>query len=444
VTSEVVRIGCGSSFENDRLDWPGELADSGLVDFFGFDCLADRTLALQQIRKLADPTDGYDKRIPKVIDRFAKFLRGGGTIVGNFGGANVNAAGQAALKALRTAGLEGVKVGVVRGDDVLEQVRRLNVELPERGCRVQDLGSKIVSANAYLGAEPMLAALHAGARFVLGGRMADPSCWVAPICYELGWELDDWHRVGKATAVAHLLECATQATGGNFEDPPLLVTADPVRLGFPMAEVSDREIIITKLPGTGGEVTPNTLKGQIGYEIHDPASYLTPDVAADFSQVSFAQVGTDRVRVDGITGRKRPDMLKVLVGVDRGWKVDGGITHGGPGCVERAKRCIEVLQGRLASLADSIEEIRYDLIGMNSLFGANIVAGYPVEVRLRVSARVKSKDVAERIMYETMYLAFGPAGGGAAAPGFIVPAIGCTPALLPRSEVDVTWEVLAA
>lgn len=444
MTTEKIAIGCGSSFENDRLDWPGELADSGLVDFLGFDCLADRTLALQQVRKLANPNDGYDKRIPKVCDRFSEFLRGGGTIVGNFGGANVEAAKEACLGSLRDVGLQGVKVGAITGDDVLEQVKALNVELPERGCRISDLGDNLVSANAYIGAEPMMEALAAGAQFVFGGRVADPSSWVAPICYKLGWEPDDWHRVGKATAVAHLLECATQSTGGNFEDPPMLVTEDPVHLGFPMAEMSDDEIIITKLPGTGGEVTPRTLKGQIGYEIHDPASYLTPDVTADFSQVSFTQMGKDRVRVDGVTGRQRPDMLKVLVGVNRGWKIDAGITHGGPGCVERANRCIEVLKGRFEPFREAIEEIRFDLIGMNSLFGDRITAGYPVEVRLRVSARVKDRETAEAMSYETMYLAFGPAGAGAAAPGFIVPAIGCTPAFIPRSEVKLEWEVLAA
>jgi hypothetical protein len=442
--ADKIRIGCGSCFENDRLDWPGELADSGLVNFFGFDCLADRTLALQQVRRLADPRDGYDRRLPQVVDRFADYLKRRGVIVGNFGGANVEAAAKACVDALRATGLEGAKVGVIKGDDVLDRALALNVELPERGCRIGDLGNRIVSANAYIGAEAIVGALAEGAQFVLGGRIADPSCWVAPICHELGWRLDDWHRLGKATAVAHLLECGIQATGGNFEDPPHLMTADPVHLGFPMAEITDDEIIITKLPGTGGEVSPNTLKTQIGYEVHDPAGYLTPDVTADFSQISFTQVGKDRVRVDGATGSQRPETLKVLVGVDRGWKVDAGLTHGGPGCVERAKRCIEILKGRLEPLADAIEEIRFDLVGMNSLFGDRINAGYPAEVRLRVAARVNDRDVAERISYETIYLALGPTGGAAAAPGQIARAIGCTPALIPRGAVDVGWEVLTA
>jgi len=420
------------------------LADSGLVQFIGFDCLADRTLALQQTRRLANPKDGYDRRLPKIVARLENFIREGGVICGNFGGANVEAAGEACVTAMREVGLKGTKVAIVRGDDVIEQARALNLELPERGCRVQDLGDTLVSANAYTGADTMFDALQAGAQFVIGGRTADPSCWVAPICHVLGWELDDWHRLGKATAVAHLLECATQATGGNFEDPPMLVLDDPVHLGFPMAEVTDDEIIITKLPGTGGEVSPNTLKTQIGYEIHNPARYLTPDVTADFSQVSFHPVGKDRVRVDGITGTKRPDQLKVLVGIDRGWKVDGGITHGGAGCVERAQRCIEVFKGRVASLSDKIEEMRFDLIGMNSLFGDTITAGYPAEVRLRIAGRVVDKATADAFLYEIMYLAFGPAGGGAAAPGFVVPAIGCTPALIPRSEVTTEYEVLEA
>ncbi|WP_433598277.1 acyclic terpene utilization AtuA family protein [Nocardia sp. CA-135953] len=451
----MIRIGCGSAFERDRLDWPVRLANSGVVDHMAFDCLAERSMALNQLRKLEDPNAGYiqrletpavgfDVRLPKIVREFAPFVASGGTMVGNFGAANPEGAGAAVVDGLREADVTGVKVAVITGDDVMEQVLKQDVYLPEHGCKISEMSERIVSANAYIGAEPIVEALEQGATFILGGRLADPSPYVGPICFRNNWQLDDWEKVGLATLAGHLLECGPHVSGGNFTDPPFNLVPDMMEIGFPWAEVDGDRIVVSKTPGTGGLVSTKTVRLQIGYEISDPASYLTPDVTADFSQVAVRQVGPDRVEVVGASGRARPDTLKVLVGLDLGWKVTVEMSYGGPSCVERAQFAAELLEARArTALGSEILEWHSDLVGMTSLFGDAISRGYPAEVRMRVAARTASKAAAQTIFDEGDYIPIsGPAAGGGRGAMALVRAIGVTPALLDRSDVPLHVEVL--
>jgi len=438
-----IAIGCGSAYANDRLEPAVAMAESGRVTYMGFDCLAERTLALAHVRRLQDPSAGQDRRVGRVVKLLTRYLEGGKHVIGNFGAANPDAAAREVIDALRENDLAGVRVGVIHGDDVRDQVLRYDLALPELATTAGAVADKIVSANAYIGAEPIVAVLERDAQFVLGGRLADPSLFVGPICHELGWALDDWHRVGIATVVGHLLECGVHSTGGNFEDPPYRVVPDPHNLGFPLAEMTEDGVIITKLEGTGGAVNLQTTKTQLAYEIEDPSRYLTPDVTADFSYITVTEVGPDRVLVEGASGRARPDTLKVLVGIDLGWKAVGEISYAGPGCLERARRGEEIVRRRLEPLSRDIQEIRYDLVGMTSLTGGVMNGGYPPEVRLRVAARCSSRQVADAVSYEVEYLYFGPAGAGGAT-GSVVPAIGVTRALIPRSSVSLETEVLVS
>lgn len=436
-----ITIGCGSAYADDRLEPAAALADSGRVGYMSFDCLAERTLALAHVRRLVNPEAGQDRRIGRLVKLLATYLESGNRVVGNFGAANPGAAARDVIDALRANDVPGLAVGVVHGDDVRMQVLQHDLELPEMGVRARAVSDRIISANAYVGAESIVACLEQDARFVLGGRFSDPSLFVGPICHELGWALDDWPRLGIATMVGHLLECGVHSTGGNFEDPPYRVVPDPHNLGFPMAEMDEASVIITKLDGTGGAVNVPTTKTQLSYEIHDPARYLTPDVTADFSQVTVTEVGPNRVRVEGAGGRARPDTLKVLVGLDLGWKAVGEISYAGPGCVERAQRGEEIVRRRLEPFGAQIEELRFDLVGQNSLTGGIVKGGYPPEVRLRVAARCNSREVADTVAYEAEYLYFGPAGAGGAT-GSVVPAIGVTPAYLPRTAVTLETELV--
>ncbi len=436
-------IGAGSAYANDRLAPAAAMADSGRVTYIGFDCLAERTMALAHLRRRRDPRTGQDERIRRLVPILRGYLGSGGRVVGSFGAANPDAAVADLVDGLREVGLPGVRIGAIRGDDVLELVRSLDVELPELGTTVGALGDQVVSANAYIGAAPVVDCLQQDAQIVVGGRLADPSLFVGPICHELGWSLDDWDAVGHATMVGHLLECGVHSTGGNFEDPPYRVVADPHRLGFPLAEVSRDSAVVTKLDGTGGAVDARTMKTQLYYEIHDPTTYLTPDVTADFSDITVDDLGGDRVRLSGARGRAWPRHLKVLVGVDQGFRATGEISYGGPGCVDRARRAEEILRAHLGDLLDRDDEVRIDLQGLDSLFGARKDVTDPPEVRLRLAVRTRREDSARDAVHEVELLYFGPAGGGGVVTS-VVPALGVTPAYVPRELVRLETEVVTS
>jgi Acyclic terpene utilisation family protein AtuA len=439
-----IHIGCGSATPEDPIRLAADVADRTAVTYLGFDRLAERTLALAQVRRASEPTAGQDPRIGAVIQALSGFLGRGGRIVGSFGMANLDAATGDFVRGLRDAGYAGKKLGIVHGDDVLDVVRSTNAELPELGCTVGDLGSQVVSANAYIGADGIVELLGRGAQCVIGGRLADSSVFAAPICYEMGWALDDWDRVATAVMVAHLLECGVHVTGANFADPPYRIVPDGHDLGQPYAEVSDDEIIISKTPGTGGLVTPLTVKMQLGYEIHDPGAYLTPDISADFRNVEVEDAGPDRVRVRGARGSQRPDQLKVLVGVDFGWKAVGEISFGGSGCVERARIAEETIRRRLETLGDDVIELVVQLHGIDAVAGTVKQTYEPSDVRLRVAALSRTKEAAETVAFEAFWLYLGPSAGAAGATQSVVRAIGVTGAFVPRSSVPVECELVVA
>ncbi len=431
-----VTVGSGGIGAADRIGPGLDLAASGLIDYLAFDCLAERTLALAQIRRLQDETSGYDDRIPDIIGGLEDFLRRGGRLVGNFGAANPAAAGQVAVQALRKAGLEGTRVGVVLGDDVRDAVIEHDVDLPEMHCRVHDVSDRLVSANAYIGAEPIVELLEEGCQVVLGGRIADPSVYVGPICHQLGWSLDDWERVGTATLVAHLLECGI-GRGGKTD--PL---AEP---GYPLASVDDDGTVeISKLEGTDGRIDTMAVKLHLGYEVHDPAAYLTPDVSVDFSHVWARQLGPDRVAVGGARGNPRPETLKVLCGLDLGWKVVAEVSYGGRGCVDRARTAADVTRRRLEPVWDQISDWRADVHGVDALFGDRLPrGGEPPDARLRLAFRCGSRQAADATVQAGNQL-YSAARGGGGVTVQVTPAIGVTPGFLPRASVPLTREVIIA
>jgi hypothetical protein len=444
---DTVRIGCGSGYASDRVAPAVDLAASGAVDVLSFDCLAERTLALAQLRRRENPATGYDERLPEIVNRLAEHVAGGLTIVGNFGAANVAGAVEVTLAGLSEKGIRGIKIAAIEGDDVLDAVRALDPTIEELGCSVSDLGDRVISANGYLGAEPVVEALRAGADWVIGGRIGDASLFVGPICAALDWDLGDWNRVASATLVGHILECSTQATGGYFADPPYRVVPKLDQLGFPYAIVSDGEAVITKLDGTGGLVSEHTVAAQVAYEVHDPTAYLTADVTANFAAVECVELEPDRVRVTGATGVPSTGLVKVLIGVDRGYRAVAEISYAAAGCVDRAKQAAEVVAHHIQYLLPEIDEIRYDLIGVNSLVGNESGAARttePGEVRLRVAARVHSRAVAEALAREVeRLLLHGPAGGGGASRS-ITPAVSVFGILVPSELVNPRVTVIEA
>ncbi len=417
-----LRIGGGAGYSGDRIEPSIELAERGELDYLVFECLAERTIALAQQARQADPGAGFDPWLRQRMRAVLPACVARGTrIVTNMGAAHPRAAARACAEVAAELGLPGLRVAAVTGDDVLDKVLASELRFEESGDSLAGYRERIVSANAYLGAEGIVRALRGGAQVVITGRVADPALFLGPLVHEFGWAFDDWDRLGRGTLVGHLLECAGQLTGGYFADPGYKHVPDLARLGFPIGEVDESgNAEFSKVPGSGGRITEAACKEQLLYEIHDPAAYLQPDVTADFSQVSVAAAGADRVGVRGGRGRPRPETLKVSVGYRDGFIGEGQISYGGPGALERALLARDVVRERLRITGLRASELRCDVLGLDSLYGERGAdASTPVdgvEFRLRVAARVDSAEQARRVgnEVETLYTN-GPAGGGGAS-----------------------------
>ncbi|RZM03377.1 MAG: DUF1446 domain-containing protein [Variovorax sp.] len=452
-------IGCAAGFSGDRTDAAGPVVDTLIARlgatasaepatapraFLIFETLAERTLALAQLRRRADPETGYEPLLDAMLRPvLARCLAHGIRIVSNFGAANPRAAARHIARMARELGLSAPRIAVVEGDDL--SAPGFRSLLRERIGAAMD-GLRIVSANAYIGAEPIARALDAGAQVVVCGRVADPSLTVGPAMSHFGWRADDWEKLGRATMAGHLLECGAQVCGGYFADPGFKDVPGLGHVGFPIAEIdADGRCTIGKADATGGFVTEATVKEQLIYEVHDPAAYLTPDVVADIAEASVRTVGTDRVALDGVRGHPRPTHYKVNVCHEGGWLAEGEISYAGARAEARARLAAAVLRERLPAL-----DLRVDLIGVVSILGddggralAATPDGGARDVRLRVAATHDERAVAETLGREVMALyTCGPAGGGGVR-STLTPRLNTISCLLPRDAVPVGFEMMA-
>jgi hypothetical protein len=445
---KIVRIGAGAGYAGDRIEPAVELAMHGSLDYLVFECLAERTIALAQEARAKDASRGFDPMLERRLEAVLPACHERGvTIVTNMGAANPSSAGACARELAQRLGCLGLTIATVSGDDVYDVVMAGEFTIAETGEPVAVLKDRLISANAYIGAEPIVRALSQGAQLVITGRAADPSLFVGPLVHTLGWQPDAWAELGRATLVGHLLECAGQVTGGYFADPGRKDVPDLDRLGFPIAEVPEHgPVVISKVSGTGGLVTEATCKEQLLYEIHDPAAYVTPDVVADFSRVTVTEVGHDRVAVAGATGRARPDTLKVSLGYRDGYIGEGQMSYAGSGAARRAALAAAVARDRLERSGFCRGDLRCDLIGVSALHGDAISAGAadPYEVRLRVAARASSREAARRVgeEVETLYTN-GPAGGGGATRS-VREVIAIASTFIPRALVPCTVRIEVA
>lgn len=434
---DLLRVGCGAGFANDRIDAAVTLAERVDLDYLALECLGERTVAFAQLRKLGNPKHGYDALLERRMEALLPVLARKGTrLVSNMGGANPQGAAEATVAVARRLGLR-IKVAAVTGDDVLDRLDR-SAPTMETEARLSDI-PEIVSANAYVGAEALLPALQSEAQVILAGRVADPSLFLAPMIHRFGWRLDDWPRLARGTAVGHLLECAGQLTGGYFAEPGRKDVPDMAHLGFPYAEVdADGYAVLAKAPGTGGRLSLQTCKEQLFYEVTDPHAYLTPDVAVDFTAVALREAGADRVAVTGAAARGRPANLKVSVGYRGGFIGEGEISYAGPGAAARGRLAGDIMRERLGG---EVEALQIDLIGIDS----GHRRGYgnqpePYEVRLRVAGKARTRDDAERVGEEVEALfTNGPAAGGGVRRS-TREVIGVVSTLIPRNLVACRTE----
>lgn len=433
-----IRVGCGAGFSDDRIDPAQEMAEKGAVDYLAFECLAERTIARENLTRLKDPEKGYT---PYLAERFQAVLpacmRNGVRIVTNMGAANPVAAARAVQREAQALGLGPIPVAVVLGDDVTEQIRA-NPQLPllESGEPVEAILPRMAAANAYLGADVVRAGLDTGAPVVMTGRVSDPSLFLACMMHGLDWDYDDYAKLAVGTIAGHMMECAAQLTGGCFADPGRKDVPDMARIGFPFADVTAAgELVLGKVDGSGGRLDVMTCKEQVLYEMHDPSSYITPDCVLDITEVTFEQLARDRVRVDGARARPRTPSYKVVVGFHDGWIGEGEVGYAGPNALARAQLAERIVRERLKMRGFTYPEMRVDYIGMSSLHGMGDGRPEPYEVRLRIAARSPDRRAAQAVGFEMRTLHVnGPAGGGGGT-NAIREVLGVKSVLLPRELV---------
>ncbi len=412
-------VGCAAGFSGDRTDAGAPVVRTliarGGPSALIFENLAERTLATQQLAKRANPKLGYEPLLEQQLRPvLADCLTHGITIVGNFGAANPDGAARVIEQLAAELGLPRPRIAVVRGDDLSGETGR-PILRDHLGADFDE--ARFVCANAYQGAQEIAEAIRAGAQVVVTGRVADPSLTLGPALAHFNWRADDWNALAGATMAGHLLECGAQVTGGYFADPGVKNVPGLEDVGFPIAEIAvDGSCIVSKADGTGGLVDERTVKEQLLYELHDPGAYITPDVVADITQATVAQLGPDRVRLSGVMGHPRTPTLKANVFFDGGWFGEGEISYAGRNAEARARLSMNILYKRMGALLP----LRFDLIGVSSILGddagrmlGNTPMGNTTDVRLRVAGQHQDLTVIDRLLRElTCLWTGGPAGGG--------------------------------
>jgi hypothetical protein len=440
------RIGSAEGFYGDDVTRALPMIVSGHVDVVCFEALSELTLAILRRDQMRDARRGYTRDIDVIAERilppaFERKI----PLITNGGGLNPTGAAEAVRAAAERAGLRGLKIAVVTGDDLLPRLPTLlasgePLANMETGQALALDGPPIVTANAYLGAQPIVRALAQGADIVITGRVADPSLYLAPLIHHYGWAADDWDHLASGTICGHLLECTGQVVGGN--SLALLDEIAPAALahpGYPIAEVaSDGSFVVTKVPGTPGRVSLETVKEQLLYEMHDPRAYITPDVVADITTLRLEDAGMDRVRVSGVTGHLRTETLKVNVARLEGYLRELVFTLGWP----RVYRKEEQLKGMLAAAWEGlpITRIEYTRLGQDSLFGPLVPPpDDPLELIVRVMFTAADTDTLKTAVRRAMALGLSGPAGMAVSGGTVGaeprPLLGLWPALIAREAV---------
>lgn len=450
--SRPLKIANASGFWGDQPEAAARLvAKQPDLDFLTLDYLAEVSLSIMAITRARDPAASYARDFIEVVQSLAKFWQTGGPtrVVTNAGGLDPEACGAAVQAELAKANLAHLKVAVVAGDDVLPLVGARGADFTnlETGEALSTVAGRLVTANAYLGAEAIAAALRAGAHIVVTGRVADPSLTVGPCQAHFGWKAEDYDRIAGATVAGHVLECGAQACGGFSTD--WLELPGSHDIGFPVAEIADDgSCILTKPAGTGGAVTVQTVKEQLLYEIGDPGNYLSPDATISFLTLRVEQAGPDRVRLGGATGRPPPATYKVSATYRNGYKAHGMLTVFGEQAVAKARRAGEGVLRRLQEAGCSYRETLVECLGTGASVGG-IVRRAPendlIETVLRISVAADHQEPVRRFTREIAPLVTcGPQGvtGYASGRPKALPVFGYWPCLVLRAAVKPTWRIL--
>jgi hypothetical protein len=453
---EKVRVASGQGFWGDLLTAPVDQVRGGEIDYLMLDYLAEVTMSILQKQRSRDAGAGYARDfvslmreiLPDCVERNIK-------VTANAGGVNVEGCADAVRQAAAELGLSGkVKIGTITGDDILPRLDEFlagGVEITnmDTGEPLAEIRDRVQSANVYLGAQPLVEALKQGAQIVIGGRLTDTGLTLAPLAYEFGWDFTDWDKIAAGTIAGHIIECGAQCSGGNCQFDWQNIP-DLARVGFPIVEAyPDGEFVVTKHEGTGGRINIPSIKEQLLYEMGDPASYITPDVVADFTSIHLKDDGEDRVRVFGIKGAPNTEFYKVSIAYSAGWKAVGTLVYAYPDAYEKARAADKILRARLDRLGLKFDVVLTEFVGAGATHGH--LAGEPPrdipEVQLRVGVRGDSKADVERFTKEIAPLIL---TGPPAVTGFAggrpktEEIMAYFPALIPKNLIETKVEVFTA
>ncbi|ONK23779.1 hypothetical protein BLX87_08910 [Bacillus sp. VT-16-64] len=448
-----IRIGAAQGFYGDSVDGAIANAKYGNVDYLAFDALAELTMAILAKDKDKNPDMGYTRDLYLFMKALLPLVKKKGfKILTNAGGLNPKGAQAIILQIAKELGITDLKVAVVTGDNILSDIDPLK----EKGIFFQDVETKrplskniqekLLFANAYLGAQPLVEALRQGADIVISGRTTDTAQFLAPLIYEFDWLEDDWDRLASGVFMGHLLECSAQSTGGNFIGGWQEVEGYET-IGYPIAEVNESgEFVISKAEECGGIVNKKTIKEQMLYEIHDPAAYVTPDVVMDMTNVQLEEIAPHKVKVTGVKGKEKPEDLKVVMGYADGFLGQVLIGYCWPDAFEKAKLAEQIIYRQMERKKLEFDEIRADYVGYNSLHGplSHEPEGEMNEIYLRMAVKSESKQKAD-----SFFRLFPPLGlNGPPSMSFIgnIPTrqqIGMWSSLIPRTLIEerITVEI---
>jgi hypothetical protein len=445
---DYIRIASGQGFWGDRLQAPVEQVRRGPVDYLMLDYLAEVTMSIMQKQRSRDPSQGYARDfVPLMRDILPDCVEKDIRVVANAGGVNPDGCADAVIAEARKVGLGGrARVALVTGDDIMHRLDELverghELRNMDTGAPLSDVLDRIQSANAYIGARPIVEALNRDAHVVITGRSTDTALTYGPMIHAFGWAEDAWDQLAAGVVAGHINECGAQASGGNSLVAWKELT-DLGDVGYPIIEAyADGTFVVTKHEGTGGRVSVPVVAEQILYEMGDPRTYITPDVVADFTTIQLREEGRNRVRVHGITGRPNTDMLKVSISYSAGYKAVGTLVYSWPDAVEKAQMADRILRERLDRIGARFDEIRTEFVGWNSTHGH--LAGPPAadmpEVELRVGVRGQDRNAVEAFTRELAPLILtGPPSvtGFAGGRPRVQEVVAYWPALIDRREIE--------
>ena len=404
----VVRVGAGQGFWGDWLAAPQRQVEGGPIDYLMLDYLAEVTMSILQKQKERDPKMGYARDFVGAIDSvLGGIVQRGVRVIANAGGVNPHGCADAILALADQRGVRGkLSLGVVTGDDLLPRLDELMaaghpLASMDTGEPLSLIRDRVLSANAYLGSEPIIEALGREANVVITGRSTDTALTMAPLRYEFGWGATDWDRLAAGIVAGHIIECGAQCSGGNCLHDWRTIP-DLANVGYPIVEASpDGTFAIVKHPGTGGRITVPSVTEQLVYEMGDPHAYITPDVVADFTTIRLEQQGENRVRVTGIRGGPPTDKLKVSIAYRAGFKAVGTLVYSWPDAMEKARLADRVLRDRFAMFGMQFDAILTEFVGVNSTHGPLAGDGTTAdEVQLRIGVRSADRTMVERFTRE--------------------------------------------